>query len=589
MRLWKLFLAALAFVCLAGCQNSVPVETSAVRVTLDKMQIPAYEIGEKTAILLNDLERYGFTVAYHENEIRATAEMSFHSADAPEITANPEIHTSAVKDGVRAWVNGIRIPAYVFDGQTAVLLEDLCAFRTTYNQEWGYSDYNFRGTLGADSFELELFRLKLGDMPEIASRHQQMAEAPVIELYTEGSLSEAPYYGAKLEPKSGVYAGINGDGVVLDRMGCYLNYVVFDDFQTDLTFPNKDYVRQNDCLAVIAWNIGDLSLVFENEAYIRKTLEQLNSYNKPMIIRFGAEMNVSEIGDSPSGFVNAFRMVADMVHEYPNFATMWSVNDMGALNKPMEYYYPGDEYVDWIGISAFMKKHFMADPAEEHNIYFMTGDYAWHTNVVQNILDFMGRNGIEKPLAISEGGSVTQLHYNGGEVEKWSQARIGDMYWQTIMRYPQIKLIDYFNHPTPDEPQSYDISNRPDLIADIQQAVDSGAYRPGFNKEARFSFVEAAGREASEDIPLYTYVHTGGETVQKVSYWVDGREIGAQEKMPYQFSLQAGTWSDGQYRLTVRVETDKGIYNKDYLLNKKQGMIKIEQGAPVSVTCIGEN
>lgn len=579
MRYISFFSLVFVLFCLTGCQSQIPVETSSTTVTLDGMPIASYQIGEKTAISLNDLEHYGFTVEAGEKEVRVTAEMSFDPANAPKAVENPEIHTMAAKDHQKAWVNGIRIPVYSFDGQSAVLAEDLCWFRTEYNQQWGYSDYNFRGSLKdeTNTFELELFRLKLGNMPEIAARHGQMAAAPVIDLYTEASTEEAAYYGAKLEPENGVYAGINGDGVVLEDLGCYLNYVVFDDFQTDLTFPNKNYVRENDCIAVVAWNIADLSLVFENEAYIRKTLDKLNSYQKPMIIRFGAEMNVSEIGDSPSGFVNAFRMIADIVHEYPNFAVMWSVNDMGALNKPMEYYYPGDEYVDWVGISAFMKKHFMADPNEENNIYFMTGDYAWHTNVVQNVLDFMEQHGIEKPLAISEGGSVTQLHYEGGEIGRWSRARIGNMYWQTIMRYPQIKLIDYFNHPTPDEPQSYDISQRPDLISQIQSAVSSGAYRPGYNGEAKFSFAEAAGRKYTADIPLYTYAYTGGEEVQEVSYTVDGQLIEVIKEIPYRFVLQTNEWEDGSHQLTLQVRTDQQIYQKEYRLEKDGSVVKMER------------
>lgn len=33
-----------------------------------------------------------------------------------------------------------------------------------------------------------------------------------IDIYTEGKPEEATYYGAKLEPRSGIYAGIVSDG-----------------------------------------------------------------------------------------------------------------------------------------------------------------------------------------------------------------------------------------------------------------------------------------------------------------------------------------------------------------------------------------
>ena len=45
----------------------------------------------------------------------------------------------------------------------------------------------------------------------------------------------------------------------------------------------------------------------------------------------------------------------------------------------MELYYPGDEYVDWIGVSSFLKRDFMGDPNSERSsgLYFYVGDFAW--------------------------------------------------------------------------------------------------------------------------------------------------------------------------------------------------------------------
>ena len=141
----------------------------------------------------------------------------------------------------------------------------------------------------------------------------------------------------------------------------YSSYVEFDDFQTQLNKPSSYIIPEKDCISQVPWNVADINLVLdeENDDYIRETLDNLAAYNKPTIVRFGAEMNIGYLGDSPSAYVKAFRKIADMVHEYHNFAVMWSPNDNGSLDRPFWYYYPGDEYVDWIGVSSFSKMDFL--------------------------------------------------------------------------------------------------------------------------------------------------------------------------------------------------------------------------------------
>lgn len=110
-------------------------------------------------------------------------------------------------------------------------------------------------------------------------------------------------------------------------------------------------------------------------------------------------MNIGYLGDSPTAYIKAFRKIADMVHEYPNFAVMWSPNDNGSLDRPFGYFYPGDEYVDWIGVSSFLKKDFLNSLAvedgsevcttRESQIYFTLGDFGYTTNSLKYITDFM--------------------------------------------------------------------------------------------------------------------------------------------------------------------------------------------------------
>ena len=180
-------------------------------------------------------------------------------------------------------------------------------------------------------------------------------------------------------------------------LGGYLTYIQ-DMWQDDLYYPANAMIQSDNVITMVGWTIDSLDNIDYNQ--VRRVLDTLNSYNKPMLIRFANEMNVSALGDDPYRYQEVFRTVANMIHEYPNFAIVWVPNDLGALDRPFEYFYPGDEYVDWIGVSCYSIKYFQGEQNTDYksSVYFMTGDYAWATNRIKPIIDFMQKNNIQKPV-----------------------------------------------------------------------------------------------------------------------------------------------------------------------------------------------
>ena len=69
----------------------------------------------------------------------------------------------------------------------------------------------------------------------------------------------------------------------------------------------------------------------------------------------------------------------------------------------------------------------------------------------------MEKNGIEKPVAVSEDGVGTTMPYDNGDISEWAEPRLRSMYWYIPMKYPQVKLITYFNCSMPLEACGYDL------------------------------------------------------------------------------------------------------------------------------------
>lgn len=105
------------------------------------------------------------------------------------------------------------------------------------------------------------------------------------------------------------------------------------------------------------------------DALIRSRAKTVALYGKPMFLRWGAEMNGdwyawsgTAVGNDPSVFVAAWRHIHDVFASagVRNVAWVWAPNadsHPGGTSttswNSWRNYYPGDAYVDWVGIDGY--------------------------------------------------------------------------------------------------------------------------------------------------------------------------------------------------------------------------------------------
>ncbi len=412
---------------------------------------------------------------------------------------------------------------------------------------------------------------------EEVPKRTAMVTANELDVYVEGSVSKAPYYGARLEPKSGIYFGTLADhsGIMNDFSSC-LTYVEFDAQQGDLYYPANDMVRNNNMCAMVGWNVSSADTIRNIDsyaAYIDSTAKTLNSYGKKMFIRFAGEM---DLGNGEE-YKYAFRQVANIVHKYENLAMVWSPIATGSLAKPFIDYYPGDEYVDWIGVSSYQIKYFMLDPnaSDLNKTLFMSGEYAWHTNTLKPILDFMSSYGIQKPVMISEGG-VSVANKLGEDTESWASPRLLNMFWDVAMQYPQVKMINYFNTQMDWENDYFSLDGRAGLTAIINDATHSGAYITG-SGENKFTFTapDYAGTLVGPEINVYSHAYMSGAEFIRVEYFVDGNKYASTDYSPHKMTLNLKTLSDGNHTLeALSYSGDRLLNSKSYTFSKLGAFIR---------------
>lgn len=132
------------------------------------------------------------------------------------------------------------------------------------------------------------------------------------------------------------------------------------------------------------WTVQQI-IAGDYDPYLTTIAQQAKAFAYPLFIRFGPEMNICDgaspwyhsyaYGTSAPDYVGAFRHVVDLFRAQgvTNVQWVWNPN-MNSLsqNWTVNDYYPGDNYVDWVGIDMY-QFYPNDDPAsqmaEVYNLY----------------------------------------------------------------------------------------------------------------------------------------------------------------------------------------------------------------------------
>jgi hypothetical protein len=186
------------------------------------------------------------------------------------------------------------------------------------------------------------------------------------------------------------------------------------------------------------------------DPYIRGFAQALKARPVRFLLRFAHEMNISDspwwvghIGADPSLYVAVWRHVHRIFKQVgvSNVEWVWSPNY--ASNPPdpwndLHAYYPGDDVVDWIGLSGY-------------NWYATRSPVIWRTftDLYDAVLKDLACS-YPKPQIIAEIGSVE------GDGATFSKAAwIRDAY-SRAPSYPFLRVVQWFNDYAYADPRSAD-------------------------------------------------------------------------------------------------------------------------------------
>ena len=207
-----------------------------------------------------------------------------------------------------------------------------------------------------------------------------------------------------------------------------INFYV--NFVDPVPTSNLQLIAAKGSVPLISWACKDVSAIAagQYDQQITQYANGLKAFGQPVFVRWCWEMNEahtqSDIGSAgPSGYVAAWKHIYTLFHQAgaTNVALVWCPG--GGNVEGMGPYFPGADYVDWIGIDDYLR--------QEKNVpSFIDLFKPWYSAYVK----------YNKPLIVVETGALPN-----------DQAAYLDGIGKSVpTQFPALKAILYFDAPGPE-------------------------------------------------------------------------------------------------------------------------------------------
>ena len=262
-----------------------------------------------------------------------------------------------------------------------------------------------------------------------------------------GRLVAAPP--ALFEPPEGCYLGafvehdqrVLGDyqrfeEIVGRKHACYLTYVGYGQ-----PFPTAWALRVKAAGAAvhIGWEPNQGLHAVKDDEYLHTWAQAAKATGMPIFLRFASEMNGSWMpysGD-PRLFCEKWRIVSQVLkQEAPNVALVWC--PFATPRRTIPRYYPGDEYVDWVGVNIYSVKYHNNDPSQP----------AQDEDPRELLRPIYDAYASRKPIMIAEYAATSWCRVVAGPTVAFALDKMTVLYRALVTQFPRVKCIQWFSWDT---------------------------------------------------------------------------------------------------------------------------------------------
>lgn len=203
--------------------------------------------------------------------------------------------------------------------------------------------------------------------------------------------------------------------------------------------------------------------------FLHSAGKNLKQFGKAVFLRFAWEMNVSSMewqiartGSTNSDFISAWRRMHDIIYSESASNVLW-VFCPDVANIEYAQIYPGDPYVDWVGLDGYNWGTTQKWSSWQNFSQVFSQAYNQITKVAKN-----------KPLMLGEVNTTDK----GGDKASWYKDMLAK---QVLMNYPRIKAVVFYNEDRSEkENVNWLIDITPDSLRAFSESIKSQNYVSSF-------------------------------------------------------------------------------------------------------------
>ncbi len=202
-----------------------------------------------------------------------------------------------------------------------------------------------------------------GSAPAQGSPQAQTTPKPQpIDMNVLINPTAGKYFGVEPDAAVGAMGPVRDFAAVIGRKPDLVGYYV--GWRTPFDAAAAQTTWSYGALYYMAWEpygttVADIAAGDSNR-YISEFAQEVKAANVPIAISFGHEMNGNwypwgSTDASPASFVAAWRLIHALFAGAgaTNVIWIWNPNVISASPTPLQPYYPGNSYVDWIGLTGY--------------------------------------------------------------------------------------------------------------------------------------------------------------------------------------------------------------------------------------------
>lgn len=384
---------------------------------------------------------------------------------------------------------------------------------------------------------------------------------------TDNSMGARTYFGVKHEPEggtilgayaegdTGIYNPYNPDMFYMDTlpelvgkdMGAYLLYFTYGSSVSVYDSHIKRAAEKNKIIQFHLQPLNGLASVNGTDGYLIKLAKEMEERSKTckLMLRFAGEMNdvtSKWYSEDPKVFIEKFRTVADIFHKYaPSVPVIWAPNFYPA--DTMDDYYPGDKYVDYVGISSYKSHSPVTDPLRQGV------DRGRWSNQLDTIYSLYGH---KKPIIVVEGGATYMDYDTGADITPFASRQLEDFYTYLPIKYPNVKMSFMFDRNN--DRTRYCLSSNKQYLEAYQRGISSDLFVSDLTKSAyKYEYYEIGNnvKVKAEKTELCCYVTTPDNDTSYVNYYINGTYLATGKGIPYSVNADLTKYKGQKVEVTA--------------------------------------